>query len=284
MQIENNNQYKGKLIKQMVDVETGEIKNVISYRTVEQAEGNDKRVNKNEIKRDYEAVAGRNFSFFKNDEVLKYLQYTDDKYLKVFGAVMVLSTYLPMNGEGKLPQKTQKEIAKILDISVIHTNNIIIMAQELNLMHKIDGYYLNTDIINRGVLKDTAGTVRSFHKALRVLKTDMRLQHIGFLFLILPFISFDHHVICKNPSESEIGDIEGMTMEELGKSTGLSKVTVGRKIKSMIFEYEGLTMSVFAYFINPVSGSKLIVVNPALFSRTISNKWKNIINLFIINR
>ena len=72
-------------------------------------------------------------------------------------------------------------------------------------------------------------------------------------------------------------------MEELGNAVGLNKSTIGRKMKTMTFEYDGMKMSVFAYFINPVSGKKLIVVNPALFSRAMSNSWKNIINLFIIS-
>lgn len=264
---------------------TGEVKEIVSYRTAEQAKGFDKKLLRDDIQRDYEAMAGRNFSFFNTAYIQHYNSFMDEEHLKVFGAIMLLATYLPMDGTGKLPQATQKEMAKVLDISERHVSDVICKAQEINLIQKMkDGYYMNTDVIHRGTLKDSTGTVKSFHKAMRALKGNMRLQLIGFLFLILPFISFDHHVICKNPEAAVLEQIEGMSFEELGKAVGLNKSTIGRKMRSMTFDYEGIKMSVFAYFINPVSGKKLIVLNPALFSRAISNNWKSIINLFIISK
>jgi DNA-binding XRE family transcriptional regulator len=264
---------------------TGEVKEIVSYRTVGQANGFDKKLKRDEVQRDYETMAGRNFSFFNAASIQHYIHLGDEEHLKVFGAVMLLATYLPMDGTGKLPQATQKEMAKVLGISERHMSDVISKAQQLDLIHKMnDGYYMNTDVIHRGTLKESTGTVKSFHKVMRALKNTMGLQHIGFLFLILPYISFDHHIICKNPNEAELEHIKGMTNEELGKAVGLNKTTIGRKINSMTFDYESMTMSVFAYFINPVSGKKLIIVNPALFSRTTSNNWKNIINLFIISK
>lgn len=270
---------------EIIIAETGEIKNIVSFRTTEQEKGFEKKQIRDETIRDLESMTGRNFSFFNVDEVAKYSNCLNDKHLSVFGAVLVLSTYIPMDKSGKLPQTSIMEIANVLGISYRNAGEIIITMEEMNLLYRTNGgFYLNTDIINRGAKDTHTATVKAFHKATRALIGTMRLQHIGFLFLVLPYISFDHNIICKNPNSNSLEDIQGMSLSELGNAVGLNKLTVNRKVKSMTFEYEGYKMSAFAFFTNPVSGKKLIIVNPALFNRAVSNSWKNIINLFIINR
>lgn len=275
--------------QEFINTSTGEIVEIAMYRTPQQMEIGRKvkhtKIVNNQSKRDFECMAGRNFSFFKQSYIKQYLSSMNDTYLKAFGAVIVLSSYLPMDGTNKLPFKTMDDFAKALKLSRVNATENVKLAQELNLIYKIgNDYMLNDDVIFRGKNGNVTETVKAYHKTINAVAESMSMVEIGFLFLILPFISFDNHVVCHNPEASKLEDIVGMSLTELAAITNMNKSTISRKFKSMTFTMEGITMAVFSYFKNPVSGKQLIVVNPALFVRSTSDSWRDLVKLFVISR
>lgn len=268
----------------VVILETGEIKRIVSYRTKTQAQGFKQKQFKDKILMEYEDLAGRNFSIFNQDALRQYFPIMNDKHFRVFGAVVVLSAYLQIDSTGKLPFATIQDVSRVLNIDRHYTSDILKKAEELSLLFKTEeGFYLNTDIINRGLNVSTSNGVKAFHRSIRTLTSSMSLNHIGFIALIMPYLSFDHWVLCHNPECAELENIKGMSIGELSQATGVSKAAISKKMKSMTFECNGYKMAVFSFFRNPVSGKQLIIVNPAILGRKASANWKNIINLFIIS-
>ena len=270
---------KDKPFKELLDMTTGEVKEVTSYRTHQQEVGYEKKVEKDDTLKEYESLSGRNFSFWKSDNMSDYK--CAEEELRVFGAIIKLSAYLPMDCSNMLHFKTQNEIADAIGVSRVQTNEIIQKAISIDLIKVDNGYYLNPDIVYRGKLNEEINAVKLYHKSIK--RFDMSLSNIGFLFVILPYISYDHWILALNPESQNLEDIIGMNANNIAEATGFNRSTVIRKINTMTFDYDGCRMSVFGEFKNPVNGKRYMVVNPMLISRKISDSWKPLINLFVIS-
>ena len=81
---------------------------------------------------------------------------------------------------------------------------------------------INIKLIKKGSLKTDrrGGTVvnRNFDEAIRILyRKSKPIEHksLAILIKILPYINFQHNVLCKNPEATLLQEVEPMTMKEL---------------------------------------------------------------------
>lgn len=269
--------------------DTGEIVKVASYTTPEgklseerKKNGFKKKQDRNDIQEGYENYTGDKFSWFNTEKVSEVSAgVTEDKF-RAFGAIMILSTYLSFE-DNKLPMKNLKEISDTLGLGLRQTKEVIAMAINMGLIKRLNGrYYLNQDLVFRGKLQKNEIVIRAYHEGIRALQS-MSLANVGFLFMIMPHISFDHWIICKNPEKDDYETIQAMNMTELAEITGFDRSTLTKKFSKMTFDYNGKKMSTVLYVGNPVSKRMTIIVNPMLFGRKVSENYKSIAQLFDIN-
>ena len=135
--------------------------------------------------------------------------------------------------------------------------------------------HINTSVFRRGTLpkKDGLGAYQKIYiEAVRNLYRATPVSNhkqLGYIFLMLPYINIQYNVLCKNPYESDIAEIEPLTVREFCELIGHSYSTVARLREAysrIRFEIDG-QQELFCAFV--YDGSSLddarIFVNPHVF-------------------
>lgn len=144
---------------------------------------------------------------------------------------------------------------------------------------------VNPQYFSRGLLRESAmlDSSRVFDNGIRELyyKSKPR-EHkkIGLIVLLLPYLNTYHNVLCKKPFESNIKQIEPLTINEICKILGYSDDNQD-KIKKTLQSATVGNDPVVAYISHALG--KFFLINPAIFYKGDNlSDLKFIINLFKI--
>lgn len=135
-----------------------------------------------------------------------------------------------------------------------------------------DNLHINTTVFRRGALskKDGLGAYQKVYiEAIRSLYRATPISNhkqLGYIFLMLPYINIQYNVLCKNPYEPDIANIEPLTVRDFCELIGHSYATVARlrdtysRIRFMVngqqelfcaFVYDGNSLDDARIFVNP---------------------------------
>ena len=127
--------------------------------------------------------------------------------------------------------------------------------------------------MNQGI---DIGYQKVFIKSLRELYHQTpatKHRYLGYLFLLLPFISWEYNVLCWNASETDIDKVRPMSLSDFCKAIGYDD-NGGRNSKKLLnaynqlkFTFRGKEMDVCAYLDNVTTGKKYFVLNPYVIYR-----------------
>ncbi|MBP1970018.1 hypothetical protein J2Z83_002126 [Virgibacillus natechei] len=123
---------------------------------------------------------------------------------------------------------------------------------------KTTHYSINTQLATRGKATGEGFFSRVFIVQLREVIRKGKLQELGLFMNLLPHFNTRAYVVCNNPHELELNDIELLNRERIAEITGLSLPTVKRLIPSMM--RNGLLTGVKTW-------RTAIILHPKLVSR-----------------
>ena len=86
-------------------------------------------------------------------------------------------------------------------------------------------------IFKRGKLKGQNELYRKFYnKGIRTLyeMAYKKCTHLGYLFMLLPFVSIQYNVLCDNPLEDELEKVNSITVKEFCERIGYDFNNIGR--------------------------------------------------------
>lgn len=237
---------------------------------------------------------------FKERELRKVNPYTNSQYVQVFvegvedllnadekdytlyGASLVIATYLTFTSGQKLPQKSRTEIAKVLGVP--KSSTVIKRLFERNIITKADSsYYLDECIAIKGKSKPNMAFVKTFQKNVQhlVKQKSVKLADIGLIFALIPHLSILGCYIVKDPNVFELENLEPFTMEELAQVLGIGRMTLYRKLTKMSAEFKelpGVELGLIAYI--RTGGTDMIKLNPLLVARNVEQATAEGLNIF----
>lgn len=206
------------------DCETGELMKVTSFTTVEQAEKQERQhegFRHRQKKEQYIMRGNRHFVQCFHDPIKDVNHHLS---LAESGAIMKLLLYMKMNNEGLLQHDNkplkQLDIEKILGKGKTQTAVIIKRLEELSLLLPVKNgrsklFYMNKEfhIMGKGNKKDHFTKVLT--TKLREVVGQLKLEHLGFLYKILPYFHYEKCVLAHNPNENDESKIQYMNRNEL---------------------------------------------------------------------
>lgn len=260
---------------------------IVDYMTGEQ---NKKETVKKHIKNDSEIAelirefGGFYFSCYKNLLKLKL----DRQYIFRFIYLCTLMNYDNKvefgKAKGENGQAREKDLQEILRLS---QNETIRTKKEL-IKHKLiiinddktisinDKYAKKGDIDKRRL----KGSVRMMEQAIQELYNKAKpIEHkkLALLIELLPHINFTHNILCHNPNESDISQIQAMTLYELAKMFNTNQT----RLKNELFKLRVNDEIVIGLFTKP--NGIHIYVNPRVYYKGNNiNDLKALINMFRI--
>jgi len=119
-------------------------------------------------------------------------------------------------------------------------------------------YSINSQVATRGKATSKDFFSKLFIVQFREVIKKATLQELGLFLHLLPHFNTRAYVICSNPCELELNEIELWNRERIAKETGLSLPTVKRLIPSMM--RKGLLVGVTTW-------RTAIIMHPQLVSR-----------------
>lgn len=137
-----------------------------------------------------------------------------------------------------------------------------------------DSLWLNDSIFKRGKLKNkTAVEYQQFYfngvRALYKSANGKNHNHLGYLFQLIPLINREWNVLCKNPLETELDNVQLITMEDFCSYIGYKNTSNISKLKKIYdaveFDVRGKKQKFCAFTYNGLDTTKAkICVNPEI--------------------
>lgn len=268
--------------KDLCDLETGEIYSVPREFSIETHEIRNKK--QLDYQRKYMEQFYNQFTWGLMENIKELL--SENKItLTGLGAVLTLLPYLDNDSylkrrtiEGK-PHLTRHEIFTILKLGDRNFEKILKELKDCGLLivegsRKSQIFKINTHYHLRGELpKGIETVVRIQNKGLKALfeEYNAKLDHIGFFYLIIPYLSYDCCMLVKNPNYR--GDNDNcLSLAELGEVLGMSNKTVQKYLSTKFtypFKDGGLYEAPVAITASTFdrTNKKVIILNPVLFRR-----------------
>lgn len=164
--------------------------------------------------------------------------------------LMYLSTYLNYNNElederGKVMHKN--DIKKIMRLSDQQFYNFWNTMTSCNILHEeAYGVKLSNDLFFKGSLsskkavkykKKNLAVSRMYIDGIRDLyqkSTPSSHKTLSYIFRILPFVNRKYNVVCKNPWEINVHNIDTMTVGEFADIIGYDRHNISRLITDLV--------------------------------------------------
>lgn len=166
----------------------------------------------------------------------------------------------------------KKDLGRLLKTKTTATNHFIKECISKNLINiDEDGFlFINTNYVKYGKLLDTnvlkeCRTSRMYKNAVRDLyKKSLPSEHklLSYLFIILPFVNHEYNIICHNPEEVVLENIQQMDLMEFCEIIGYSKNNY-RRLKSLLKNITVLGKYAIS-FVENLYGVKMFI-NPKLY-------------------
>lgn len=220
---------------EFMNIETGQIVEVASYRTKAQQEAYlAKQKREAVIKR-----AGSPFVFSEMDAFGGGLSMLTNKDLGYFLLMQTFVDYKNMvkaNADAKTPMKT-KDIAEALDVTTKTLNNLLNKLEKLSLIYReklevagknYKAVFINSNCCFRKGIgakfsnKKTDKAVKVFINSLQdAFKEGLQPADIGFIYKTIQFIHYDTNLLALNPAEKEIKAVQTLSLEALAEVMSL---------------------------------------------------------------
>ena len=158
--------------------------------------------------------------------------------------LIYLSTYADYNNSlvASIKSKTAIErcdLPKILGVSKRTSERFWESVKDKYVREDENGsLWLNDSIFKRGKLKNkTAVEYQQFYfngvRALYKSANGKNHNHLGYLFQLIPLINREWNVLCKNPLETELDNVQLITMEDFCSYIGYKNTSNISKLKKI---------------------------------------------------
>ncbi|PHD21294.1 hypothetical protein COF37_21395 [Bacillus wiedmannii] len=157
-------------------------------------------------------IANKDTKHWSWQNTLMYISQRDNLTPIQRGSLLIMSTFLDNNGEGKLHDSIGGELtvikfAKLIEKSVRTAKRIIEECENIGALttHKegketvisfTDMLYICGKLPSDKEMK----YVKVFKTSVRALVKDFKLNEIGFLADVLPHFHHENHILCENPT------------------------------------------------------------------------------------
>ena len=165
--------------------------------------------------------------------------------------IIYLATYIEYNykEENLLVRKraninntkhlNKKDLKKLLKLSPNAFREFIKEMKELNLLYEVeDKFYLTDEYFSKGKCRFKDGTYTRLYinttKSLYENCTVRQHRQLSYVYQLIPFMHFKNNVICKNPYEEDMCNVEKMNLKEICKLLGVNPANSARLEKDLL--------------------------------------------------
>lgn len=194
--------------------------------------------------------------------------------------LIVLGTYASYDGRLLLNCRTPMRRAHLQKVLNMSAGNVASFLKSVMPQYIIEenGYLRVSDdpVFMRGRIKGGQhdSWTRFFIESTRAVyrsATQGSRKHLGYVFQLLPYISHEHNILCMNPTEKHIENVQPLTLGEFCDLISYDKKNVDRLLrayKKIRFVVNGNAES-FCWFVNDglnISDSRIIINPLVLYS------------------
>jgi len=222
-------------------------------------------------------ITGKGEYHFVQAYQQKFKEFVDsnnDIDFALIGATLIIGTYVSWN-DNILPFKTIQEFAIRLNVSNVQAKRIRKKMVDNDFLMKTNNntFEVNTDYLRKGMKKNkNIEFVKVFQKNVRHLVQHLRLQDIGLVGEVIPYVSFYGGIVCKNPREMDEKKIEHMSITELAETIGINRKTLNNKLVTMKISLENETNLVRVFEKLNVGKTVKILINTNILARSENEK------------
>ncbi|MFE4129695.1 hypothetical protein [Peribacillus sp. YIM B13482] len=279
------------MAQEFMNVETGDVVKIASYRTEAQQEAYQKHQKaKAVIKK-----SGSPFVFSEMEAFKGGLSMLNNKELGYF---LLLQTYVDYknmvkaNADAKTPMKT-KEIAEALGVTAQTTNTVLKKFEKLSLIYRdkvevagksYKAVFISSDYcFRKGVgaeysNKKTDKAVKVFINSLQeAFKEGLQPADIGFIYKSIQFIHYETNLLVANPTERDLHQVQTLSLEALAEVMGLSVEETSRKLGNLQWT------NMYVYGKIRVGRELIIKANPNLLYRKAGEFDETLGAEFVVN-
>ncbi|MEI4800555.1 MarR family transcriptional regulator [Bacillus sp. FJAT-51639] len=157
------------------------------------------------------------------------------------GVLLLLTTAMSMNGEGKLFKDSENRltvsgVADMIGKKPKQTYNVLTELESYGLITKeqkgkevfvniSEGFY------SCGELQGKVSFVKIFKKRLQEVARELTLNELGFLADLLSHMHYSTHLLCSNPTEKDTSNLELWRGKDIIELLGYSKSFVSKTLK-----------------------------------------------------
>lgn len=178
--------------------------------------------------------------------------------------------------DGKNPIR-RSDLAGLLYISEPAVSKFLKQASRFIWISKEDEVLISSQVFAKGKLLSPPA-MKVYQRGIRTLYRKVaqdkdggrtqKLNHIGLLFMMLPYINTEYNVLCRNPDEKDLKSIEPIRLKEFCEmmKIDVSNISKLKKIyKNLTFDVNG-EQERFVAFVNDGldTDESVIVINPAV--------------------
>ena len=190
-------------------------------------------------------------------------------------------------GDGKLMlEKDLSEVLRLSQNETIRTKKALIKANLITI-EEDKSISINKEYVVKGKInkRDLRRSIRVMEYGFREIYTKANAREhkrLDVLIKVLPYVNYNHNILCKNPSEEDISKIEPLNLSELCDIVGYD-VTNHSKLKSDLLKLKVDGMNAILFVLK---GKELhIYINPCIYykGKNIDN-LKALMNMFRVSR
>ena len=159
-----------------------------------------------------------------------------------------------------------------------------ILRQEY-LQEREDGLYLSRDYFYMDAqapidLPNGKRSVRIYIRQLVNLYQSIvprQHKHLGYIFMLMPFINLDWNIVCHQPLAEELEYIQPMTLGEFCDLIGYDRSNAQRLVEyydAITFDYHGRKMRIVSFIHHERQENMKIIINPYLLYA--GNQWDRV--------
>lgn len=193
-------------------------------------------------------LQGEQRRFWRKNAGQFYFASTESHYKNLRPATMVrlvyLATYIGYTGKLQLTERSpmkRDSLQKILCVSKSETYRFWGEVKDQYVFECDDGQLsMSDDFFFRGKLSYGRHYQQLYIAAIRKLyqqTTPTKHKYLGYVFQMLPFINVEFNILCHNPDEKDLDNVNPLTIDEFCKTVGYSSANRARLLQ----EYAGIT-------------------------------------------
>lgn len=172
----------------------------------------------------------------------------------------------------KTPMR-RKDLAKVLGVSKSTANRFWCEVSPKYIDENENGLLItNTEVFKRGSIRrvtDDNPYLKMYINGVRKLYESAETSNykrLGYLFKLLPFVNLEYNILCANPLEADIENIEPLTIAQFCELIGYDKSHINRLLEvynTVRFEVNGRQERFCSVVYNGIDrNNAMIIINP----------------------